>query len=429
MAMDLRIKESFLYYIWKTKSFDFNNLEVGDKAIIIEDFGIQNHDSGPDFSDVRIRINDILWAGSVEMHIKSSDWVRHKHHKDAAYNKVILHIVYEHDQEIYNEKNDLVPTIALKDRIHKKVLDRYHLLMYGENFIPCQNLIAFTPDIVKSLTLENCGIERIIQKSTAILLLLEKNNGDWEKTMLTTLFRYFGAKVNGNPFERLAISIPFNLLSKLSDDITAIEALLFGQAGLLYESHRDPYIMKLYKEYNFLKHKHDLNPLDPSVWKFSRMRPSNFPTIRIAQLAQILIRENHLFSAFLSHTYEDDMLLLDVTASTYWYDHYRFGKVSNKGSSKRIGRQFKHSILINVVAPVLFAYGMHLDAQKHKHKAIELLSDIPAENISKVKKWSETADYTLASALQSQAVIQLLSNYCTSSGCLNCRIGNHILSK
>ncbi len=421
------MKENFLHFIWKLKRFEHNNLFTTDGSKIeIYKFGTYNTNAGPDFLNARIKIGNTVWAGNVEMHVKASDWLKHGHQRDPAYDNVILHVVEEEDRSVKGANESLLPCLELKRYIPRNLLANYHRLIHREQYIPCQAFIPSVSEASFAFWLERCLVERLEEKTRAINNFLTSTKNDWEATFFVFLARSFGQKVNAEPFEQLARSIPLLTLLKHKNNLLQLEAMLFGQAGLLDRHFIDQYPNKLKEEYTFLKAKYGLTPLNKVIWRFFRLRPANFPSVRIAQLAALLFQSNHLFSKVLAaNNCAEIENMLEVKLSNYWADHYIFDKKSAK-RKKRLGRTAVHSIIINAVAPFLFLYGQILGVEKFKERALALLEELSPEENSLIRKW-ESLGIKCNSAHQSQALIQLKQNYCDQKRCLECRIGNAIL--
>lgn len=422
--MESDIKEDFIYYIWKTKSFQWKNLKtVSGKSVKILDFGHQNYDAGPDFSHCTVDINGIRWVGNVEMHVFSSDWDKHSHDTDPAYDNVILHVVYEHDQDIIDTNSRIVETIELKNLIFSGLRDRYLNMMHSGLWIPCADQIHKVTDFTIKIWLDKLIVERLERKVHDIFKVLEECNTDWEETFYRILAKYMGGKVNRVPFELLARSLPSSVLKKNADNQTTLDALLFGQSGMLMASHEEDYFQRLKREFSFYKKKYELTPINPTAWKFFRMRPVNFPTLRIAQLSSLIHRHKQLFSALI-HT-SNYPSFFEVSLDPYWDTHYRFGKSSSL-KPKVIGDSFRDVVLINVLAPILFAYGQYTANQDFKDRALSILQDLKPENNAIIKNW-KSLDVTPENASDSQALLTLKTAYCDQSRCLSCAIGHRIL--
>jgi hypothetical protein len=420
------MKEDLIHLVWKLKKFDFNNLTTTDgEKLQIKKFGFHNKNAGPDFLNGEIIVGDTKWVGHIEMHINSSDWNKHKHQDDKAYNNVILHVVYNEDTKIINQSGQQIPTLILNDRISQHTINNYEKLSQNLDWIPCAKSISKVDDIKKVIFLEKVLIERLQKKCARIYEILEHTHNDWEGTLYRLLLKYFGLKVNGSAFEQLAHVTPYPYIKKLSDKSIALEALLLGQAGLL-SNPSDQYISQLRTEYNHYKNKYQLVPMTGVEWRFSKLRPANFPPIRIAQIAQLYHKSPQLFNDILkAKNINDIYIMLDVTASDYWTTHYLPGKTS-ESKTKKIGQSTKELIAINVVVPLLFSYGQKTDNDIYKDKAISLLENIKAENNSIIREWKGLGMKT-KSAFDSQSLIQLKNEYCNNFNCLNCQIGQTIL--
>ncbi|BDS13672.1 DUF2851 family protein [Aureispira anguillae] len=423
--------ETFLHYIWKLKLFNFKDLKTSDnKAIRLLNVGVHNHHAGPDFSNARIRIEDTLWAGSVELHKKSSDWLKHGHQHDAAYNNTILHVVYEHDQVIYRSSGEAIPTLELKTRINPQYIRRYWLLLNSKNWIACEAQIVCTSKRMEQLWLNRLVLERLELKTKEIEQDLVLNQNNWEVSFYHFLASSFGVKQNIAPFEALAKSLPLLILSKHKDNLLQLEALLLGQAGFLADltsiDKEDTYLKMICKEYQFLAHKYQLIPLKASSWKFGRMRPANFPTIRLAQFAVLVHQSRHLFSKILEETNVAKLRkMFAIELKGYWSAHYKLGESSSK-RKKSLGSKTVDLILINTVVPFLFLFGEKKGLVQYKERALELLQAIQPEQNSIIANW-ERLGFVAQSAYETQGLLQLKNNYCEHKRCFSCSIGHKIL--
>lgn len=432
MSTQFPFPESFLHYIWKLKLFDFRNLTTTNNELVeLVVVGTHNHHAGPDFSYARIRIGGTLWVGSVEIHKQSSDWLLHQHQKDKAYNNTILHVVYEHNQEIYRADGSTIPTLVLKNRIAEKHIQRYWTLLNGEaKGIPCEAQFLKVSEALKRMWIERLVVERLEDKIIEIKACLEQTNNNWEVTFYQFLARSFGAKQNIRAFEALAKSLPLKVLSKHKQHLFQLEALLLGQAGFLQDFDRlmekDEYLQKLKKEYEYLAHKYQLISLNASSWKFGRMRPANFPTIRLAQFAVLVHQSHHLFSKILV---EQDVSkyrnLFKIELKGYWQSHYKLGEIST-ARKKNLGNGTIDLILINTIVPFLFVYGVYKGKEVYKEKAIDLLQQINPEQNTIVAYWQNLGMET-NSAYDTQGLLQLRNEYCNLKRCLSCAIGHKVL--
>lgn len=421
------IREDLLHFVWKYQRFETNQLisTAGEKIDLIQ-FGQHNLDAGPDFLNAKIKIDDTTWAGNVEMHLKSSDWMRHKHQHDKAYNNVILHVVLEEDEIIYRENGTRIPCLELRKRIPIGLSNNYQKLIHNEYWIPCQHFFHQVNVLTRSIWLERLLIERLEDKTNDIKILLDNNKMDWEETFYQAMGKNFGVKTNADPFLQLTRSVPLKTLLKHKSSLLQMEALLFGQSGLLKSDLKDDYPEKLRKEYEFLAKKYSMSAMNAEQWKFMRMRPANFPTIRIAQFATLLFQGVHLFSKILvvkNVTEIENMLELKL--SNYWQDHYTFDNASTK-RKKSLGKTTIHLLIINTIAPFLFLYGKEKQDEKYKDLALQLLEETAAEKNSIIKKWNDLG-VEAESAAQTQALLQLKNKYCNQKRCLECGIGNSIL--
>ncbi len=422
--------EEFLHYVWRFKSFDFNNLHCADgEPLSIINSGFLNQDSGPDFSQGKIRLGETVWVGNVEIHLKSSDWLRHNHQKDAAYDNVILHVVFEHDVEINRKDGTILPVLELKNRIAPRLMERYADLYLNLNTLPCSAQIGSVDQFIIEGFLSRTLIERFEQKTLTLFQNLEKLQGNWDETFYRAIANNFGFKVNAVPFELFAKALPQQIYAKHKDNPLQIEALVFGVAGFLNENFTEDYPAKLKKEFDFLKKKYNLVPLQASIWKFMRMRPQNFPTVRLAQFAALIVKSNHLFSKILTLKNPAELrgLFEELPVNVYWRTHYHFKKEVALVSTQ-IGKASVDNILLNTVALFLFAYGKHIDTGSYVNRGVKLLEELPAEKNAVTALFTE-AGVTLKNAFSSQGAIQLKRNYCDQKKCLFCGIGIKILKQ
>ncbi|SDS29423.1 Protein of unknown function [Mucilaginibacter mallensis] len=422
--------EDFLHYVWKFRLFDKTNLKtVEGETIEIYSAGMQNTDAGPDFHNARIKIGDTMWAGNVEVHVPSSDWYKHNHTNDGSYNNVILHVVYRDDEPVILPNGRRLPTLELQNRISPDLYNRFHSLVYSnQTFIPCEASIGTVDEFTMRSWFTRILIERLEKRSTAVITALNLNRGDWEETFYQFLAANFGFKTNALPFELLAKSLPQNVLAKHKNNPMQIEALLFGQAGFLEGELTDEYPLTLQKEYNFLRKKYNLNPVENHLWKFLRMRPQNFPTIRLAQFAALVVKSNHLFSKILDIKDVKALreLFIDIPVNPYWEDHYRFDAPS-KPMAKNIGQSSVDVLLLNTLVLFLFSYGKHLQLQYYIDRSLKLLENLPKEENNIIADFN-VVGVKIKTAFESQALLELRNNYCNFKKCLQCSIGNKILA-
>ena len=417
----MNINERLLHFIWQFQYFNKSELATtSGEEITISYPGTYNTNQGPDFSDAKIKIGKTTWAGAVELHIKTSDWNKHKHTDDSNYNNVMLHVVWQHDREETG-----IPVLALEGRVSKILLNRYEELMNARSFIPCQSSISTVRSITWKSWKDRLVAERLIRKSALAEKFLNETKYHWEETFWWLLARNFGMKVNADAFEAVARSIPVNILAKNKNQLHQLEGLLLGQAGLLAGDFSEDYPQMLQKEFIFLKQKYNLRPVNMPV-HFLRMRPGNFPTIRLAQLAMLVHHSAHLFSKIKeAESIKEINNWLDVTANDYWHYHYRIDELS-AFKKKKLGSTMVDNIIINTVCPLLFAYGNYHDEQRYKDKVMQWLEQTDAETNS-ITKGFLLAGIENKTAFDSQALIELKNEYCNKKRCLECSVGNVLL--
>ncbi len=422
----MKMPEEFLYYLWRLRLISEPMETVEGQTVKIIETGEENHDSGPDFFNARVKIGDTEWAGNVEMHALASDWLRHGHDKDAAYDSVILHLVYQCDTQVKNASGETIPCMEVKGRYPEKIFFRYRKLTAARDWIPCASNIGEVDDLVIFNWLDRMVVERLERKTASFEAVLNDTKGNWEETFYIMLARNFGFNTNAAPFEMLARSLPLNILAKHKDSLFQIEALLFGQAGLLNENLDDDYSRNLLKEYSFLRKKYGLDSLKSYNWKFMRMRPVNFPTIRISQFANLILKSKHLLSSLLQiDKYDKLRRFFEVGVSEYWLTHYTFG-VESKKKPKALGAGSFDLILINTIVPFLYVYGKRKGDEGFINRALLFLQHTKAENNGIVRRWSATG-VKASNAAHSQALLTLKKDYCDGVRCLNCAIGTKIL--
>ncbi len=421
-------KERLLHYVWKFRLFSPSELKTSDgQCVEIIDAGLENTNAGPDFFNAKIRIGEKVWAGNVEMHTASSEWMKHGHHTDKNYNSVILHVVERIDKEVFNERG--LPVAQLQISVSDKVRENADYLLKSNTDLPCRERLSEIQPAAINAWFNALGIERLERKTNEIFHHLERFNKSWEQSLYVLLSRNYGFGLNSDEFERLALSLPFNLVLKHSDNLFQIEALLFGQAGMLNnENLSDDYCLQLKKEYDFLSKKYQLKPLNAFLFKNLRARPNAFPQSRIAQLAALLKQSAGLFSTILeTEDYWRLRLYFQVSVSDYWKTHYSFGKSSAK-TERYLGDASLDILLINTVAPVLFAYGTSVSIEKYCERALNILESVKPERNSIVSTF-RAAGLSVENAFRTQAMIQLRKEYCDKRRCLHCRIGYTILSR
>lgn len=419
-----RLREDLLHHIWQHRLFDSQNLRTTD-GLQIEVFkpGELNSNAGPDFLNARLKVGDTEWAGNIELHIKASDWLLHNHQHDSNYDNIILHVVFENDLE---EPLGSFPTLELKNLISNQVLSRYETLVNTTDEIPCGGQFMEVPNLIRNGWLDALIVTRLQRKSAWIDTLISESSGDLEQAFQIAVFRAFGMKVNADAFEALAKVTPWKMLAKHQDNLVQLEAILFGNAGFLHNP-IDEYQAGLAKEYEFLKHKYGFESIERNQWKFSRMHPKNFPSLRIAQLAALFHKTGAFYKWFSAKDATELLQGLMLEPSTYWQTHYRFGK-EFPTSGNRIGKSMAQNILINVLSPFLFTLSERDSKMELKEKALCVLEQLKPESNKKTRLFRKVG-FKSSNALETQALIELKSSFCDNKKCINCRIGANILKR
>ncbi len=418
--------EEFLHYIWQYRLYNPNLvLQTGEHMEVIHP-GMHNKDSGPDFFNARIRIGETLWAGNIEIHIQSSDWKRHKHQQDLSYDNVILHVVWRDDIPVFRNNGSSIPTLELDGKYNENSWKNYLRFMASDKWIPCDTMISGVDKFVLNSWLDRVLVERLERKALQVEHILSLTNNDWAQTFYRLLARNMGFKLNNQAFEMLAQSLPYQFLAKHADNLFQVEAMVFGQAGLLGNTFTDDYPQKLKKEYEFLRVKFNLSPIDAHLWRFMRLHPGNFPTLRLAQFASIIHHSGSIISElFNSNDIITYRKLFGAESSEYWNTHYTFEKLSVP-RKKTLGQSAIDLVLINLVAPILLAYGRRKSDSGITEKPIDLLMQLKGEDNSVIRKWAGLG-MDVSNAASTQALLELKANYCDSRKCLHCRIGNDLL--
>jgi hypothetical protein len=422
--------EDFLHYIWKFRKFDQLNIETAEGLPVeIIETGTHNQDSGPDFLDAKLRIDGTLWVGNVEIHISSSSWYKHNHDKDPAYDSVILHVVYSLDQPVYIGKREL-PTLVLKDRFDYQVYRLYKSWKKNSQFIRCENEVAKVSSIVKSSAVEEMAVKRISEKAAHSIDILNQTKGDLEECFYRLLSRSMGLKVNAIPFEILAKITPFSLVRKVRSSQLKLDALLLGQSGLLQSTnHEHPYLQATRFEYSYLAKKHKLEPMPSQSWKLMRLRPDNFPAVRIAQISRIYFKNSSLAQKISEIDSVDALISIFqniAPENDFWKSHYTLEKESPV-RTKNLGSSRIRIILINAVVPFLFALASYSKNDVYKTKALNILESLEPEENKITRKFVELG-FSSRSALDSQGFIGLKKTYCDEFKCIRCKIGVNILN-
>jgi hypothetical protein len=424
------MNESFLSFIWQFRLFPGDALLKDSRSFKVESTGTLNRDSGPDFLGARIRIGEALWAGNVEIHMKSSDWNLHGHQHDMAYATVILHVVFEHDKEVLLPDQTPLPVFELKPFVDPLLYTRYLQFMASPQEIPCASLLKSDQIPLPGQWLISLGMQRMIRKGDELAYLLQRLGADWTEILYVAFCRGFGNKINDDLFEMLALKTPLKLIRKYADDTTMLEALLFGQAGLIPKEEdaiQDPYLTMIRDAYRQIRYQHQCEPMEAHLWRFLRTRPANFPTIRIAQMAALIksyVALNPLNPEEL-HKWIDQATLTEVAG--YWQQHYHFGKPGKK-LPKAIGKESAERIVINGLMPPLLKYGEIYKQHHFISTMIDEISGMPPEANRIIRRWKQCG-ISPSSALESQGLTELFNEFCRSKRCLDCRFGHHLLSK
>jgi hypothetical protein len=423
-----KISEDFIQYVWKFQRFvstDFMTAS-GQKVQVIHP-GTHNRHGGPDFLHAQIRIDGTLWNGHVEIHLKSSDWLRHGHQDDDHYKNVILHVVLQHDREIYlHQPNDL-PVMAINDYIQPDFMATYHRWLQQFEWIPCEKKSARVDPVIWENVKASMLVERLQERVSNIITELELNKGNWAQITLREFFKAFGFKSNSGAMALLADSIPYTIIARHQSDPMQIEALLFGQAGILENNYDSSYADSLRKEYRILQLKYGLKPIDASCWNLGRIRPQNSPCIRLAQIATALCASEHLTTAMLHGSAKEITTWLRQPVNPYWDTHYAFDKPFAKPTNGMLGKSSAETIIINAACRLQFAFGKFHQDPRMIEKAISNLESLSAEDNVIIRKWTAEGVHA-QNAGDSQSLIQLYTVYCTNEKCLNCAVGHQLLN-
>lgn len=422
------MKEDFLHYVWQYKKFDFSNLTTaaGD-SLTISNGGDYLQQSGPDFFNAQITIDNQKWAGNIEIHIKSSDWYLHHHEKDSNYDNVILHVVWEHDSPIFRKDNSEIPALELKQYVSKYVLESYNSLSSQKSWIYCENQISAVDDFVLQHWQERLFFERLERKAIPIEQLLLETENDWEAVLFCMLAKNFGLNTNGETFLKIAKSIPFRVIRKESFEVENLESLFFGTAGLFPVDVQDNYTKELVIRFDYISHKHQLTKINVEPVQFFKHRPDNFPTIRLAQLAMLYSKEHNLFSKVIAaKTRKELYQLFEVSISEYWLTHYQFDKDSPK-RKKQLSKSFVDLLVINTIVPIQFAYAKS-QGKGESESLLDLLREIAPEQNAIIDKFSDFG-IKATNAFESQSLLQLKNEYCNHGKCLQCAVGIQLLKE
>ena len=429
--------EQLLHYTWKHKLYPLKELTTSDgQRVEIVDPGLHNRNTGPDFFNAKIRIGSTMWVGNVEIHDKSSDWYQHGHDKDSRYDNVVLHVAAELDTEVMKSNGEYVPQLQLS--VPDDVLTHYDELQKTDEYPPCYKVIPHLSALIIHSWMAALQTERLEQKTEAIRKRAELCNGSWEDAYFVTLARNYGFGINGEVFEQWAYNIPLNAVAHHRDDLFQIEAIFMGQAGLLEldsipeyyqkDALNDGYFAKLRNEYQYLAHKFSMKPIDFKLWRFLRLRPQNFPHIRISQLANLYYQQKAGLSQLIEcETLDELKSVLKSQVTPYWETHYTFGSTSPK-NEKHLSYGSINLLMINTAIPMLFAYGRHTTKEVLCDKAFDFLEQLKAENNHIIRMWQQVG-LPVKTAGDSQALIQLKKEYCDKKECLRCRFGYEYLRR
>lgn len=420
--------ESFLHYLWEHRLFDFMNVRTtGGEPLRILFPGYHNTDAGPDFRQAVVRIGPMKWAGDVEIHIRSSDWYRHHHQDDEKYLSVALHVVYEHDCEVERREGELFPTLELKEYIPKDMFAQYQRLVASPQQFPCASYFADMPDILFQSVVSSMLMERMLRKHEAVLRMAGECDGDWQEAFYRLLAMGFGFKTNAVAFELMAKSLPLKVLKRHISSELQVAALIFGQAGLLDVPADDDYTRALKDEYAYLRYKYQLTPIGEYHWNQLRLRPPNFPCLRLAQFSTLLF-QNPDMSPMLDDTFTVDTLkkFFSVSAGPYWETHYHLGKKTILKHSVILGDTAASLLIVNTVVPYLFARCRFFGKDDQMERVLAVLEELPFESNKWTRQFAHTP-FPRRSASDSQALLELLQNYCSPRRCLDCPVGERIV--
>ncbi len=423
-------REDFLQLVWKYQYFDKKALYTTNGELLeIIQVGFHNLSEGPDFRDASVQLDGVTLHGHIEVHRLSSEWKQHAHGGDPAYNSVVLHVVWENDQEVLRNDGTQMPTLELKGKIFLEIWRNYERMLDYKSELPCSHGLEVVPEIIRFSALEKALVERLQQKSQHILEILEMTKGDWEETAYRWLFSCFGFKTNGRAMAELAGHVPYRILQKYRNQLPVLEAILFGQAGLLPESSEEPYVQHLIKEFDFYRRKYNWDsPMKRQHWTFMGVRPSNFPTLRIAQLAAILSQAPSLLQSVMedSKDFIAFKKLLQVKTGDYWQYHYSFGKSSERQTQRGVSNTVLQLLIINFVIPLWFAYGRYFQQPDWQERCFDLLQELSPEANFIIKKYQE-AGWKAENGFDSQGMIGLFRNYCEPKKCLQCKVAQSMI--
>lgn len=428
--------EQLLHYVWRHKLVPSGMTTTDGMPVELIDPGLPNNGSGPDFFNAKVRIDGTMWVGNVEIHERSSDWIKHGHHRDSAYDSVVLHVTGEADAEVADSSGRHVPQVRIA--VPDSVTANYEALLHEDRYPPCRRVITALNGMTVSSWLAALQTERLERKTADIRRRVERNAGSWEDACFITLARNYGFGANGDAFEQWAACVPLNAVAHHRDDLFQVEAIFMGQAGLLEPDSipercraaalADDYYRRLRREYEYLSHKFGLTPMDHRIWRFMRLRPQNFPHVRISQLANLYVgRRMGLRTLTECRSADELRALFSNSVTPYWETHYTFAAESAR-SAKRLSGSSLDLLLINTAIPVIFAYGRHTSDEELCGRAADMLESLRPENNRIVRMWRECG-LGVRSAGDTQALIQLKNEYCDRRDCLRCRFGYEYLKQ
>jgi hypothetical protein len=422
------ITEKLLHAVWKNQWFAKEQLQtVKNQSISIINQGFLHQDAGPDFKQAIIKIGDVTWAGNVEIHIKSSDWYKHYHQNDLKYNSVILHVVYEHDQEVFITHDTPLPTLELRSLLSSQLLLRYSQLLNSSVLLPCTAYIEKLHPLTLQSFLTRLSFDRFMRKKAQVFEILHSFSEDWEQAMFYTLCQSFGFKTNAPAFEMLGKTLPYKIIKRHTSSHLQVAALIFGQAGMLEEQLDEAYYQSLQQEFLYFRAKYKLVPIDRKNWNLLRLRPKNFPCIRLAQLVEILCQNPDLFTMLIARRKPDYFRNIFIKKpNDYWITHYYFGKRS-RSSDKIMGEKSFQLIIINALIPFLYSYSTFIGNENLQEYSMRLLELLPFEENNITKKYQQLG-FCAAHAGDSQAILELRNEYCEKKRCLDCSVGRMIVT-
>lgn len=420
------MKEVFLHYIWQYILFDFTDLvtEQGERLQIIRS-GEYTQQAGPDFFNSLIVIGSQKWAGNIEIHIKASDWYLHHHEKDKNYNNVILHVVWDYDIPVLRKDQSPIPVLLLSKYVDHQLLKRYELLSQQKKWIYCEDFIGKMDVFKRDKWLETLFFERMERKVAPIKKFIEETNADWERVFFCQIAQGFGLNANGTIFFNMAKSLPIRVVQKERVSLVNLEALFFGKTNIIHAANEDTYSKNLWQTWSFLSQKYELVPAELGQLNFFKLRPDNFPTVRLSQLASLLNKHSSLFDVILSCKKKEDFYkVFDVKTTDYWMEHYVLDKRS-PSKIKKTSTAFIDLIIINTVIPLTYVYYQN-KGEDCSELILDLISSLKPERNNIIDYFSQLG-LGIENAFDTQALLELKKNYCDAKKCLHCGVGRDYL--